>query len=73
MQINVQYGIDSVQRTVASGTTVGQVIADTSLKMVLGYGDNTKVVLNGVEQPATTPVVDGGHYMVEVRANQKAK
>jgi len=53
--------------------TVGQVISSASVKAELGFGDNVRALVNGVEKDNTELVEDGSTIIVEVRANSKAK
>ena len=73
MNINIRYGIETASRYVADGTTVGQVIADPSVKTELGYGDNVRALMDGVEVPTSTVPSENATIVVEVRANQKAE
>ena len=72
MNITVQYGIDAINKTYTTQPTVSQVIDSASVKAELGYGDNVRALINGVEQPGHALVPDGCTLMIEVRANQKA-
>lgn len=68
----VRFGTDTASRSYADGTTIGQVIADPSIKAELGYGDSVRCSVNGAEQPSTSPAPNGGTIVVETRANSKA-
>jgi hypothetical protein len=49
IQIKVRYGaVNSCNKEAESGTTVGSVINDPNVQGLLGYGDNIRVLLNGV-------------------------
>lgn len=71
-KITVRYGSDSRPVTVSSGATVGAIIADNSTRLILGYGDNVKALINGVEMSGDTVPSDGDEITIETRANQKA-
>ncbi len=70
--ITVKYGSDVRTVTVPYSTTVGQIIADPTTRVVLGYGDNVKALVGGVEQPGDSVPSDGSTIVLETRANSKA-
>lgn len=72
MTFNVQYGLDSHTKNVSVAPTVSQVISDPNLRVVLGYGDNVRALIHGIEQSADTVVPDGCTLVLETRANSKA-
>ena len=71
-KITVRYGSEQRDVHVSSGATVGAIIADNSTKIILGYGDNVKALINGVEMSGDTVPSDGDEITIETRANQKA-
>lgn len=71
-RITIKYSINELSREVPDQTTVGQLIGDTAVKAALGYGDNIKVLLHGVELPSDAVIPPGETLFVETRANQKA-
>lgn len=71
MTFNVQCGVDSHTKTVSVAPTISQVINDPNLRVVLGYGDNVRALINGVEQSLDTIVPDGCTVFIETRANTK--
>jgi len=73
MQITVKFGPEAFVRQYADGITIGEVLADPNLKMVMGYGDNVRALVAGVEQPGSAIAPDGGTMLIETRANNKAK
>jgi hypothetical protein len=46
--------------------------ASDAFKAALGYGDNTKALLNGIEQQRNTVIPDGATVRLETAANTKA-
>ncbi len=70
--IKVKYGCETHSVTVADGQTIGQIIADPTAKAILGYGDNTKPLVHGVEQPTDSVPSDGTLVTLETRMNSKA-
>jgi hypothetical protein len=71
-RITVQYGVDVVTKQVESGFTIGDLQASDSIKATLGYGDNTKALIGGIEQHRQTVIPDGATVRLETAANTKA-
>lgn len=72
MTITVRYGVDAHQLTTANQPTFGQVKSNQTCRVVLGYGDNVRAMLDGVEQPDNALVPDGAIVTLETRCNTKA-
>jgi hypothetical protein len=72
IKVKLQYGVDTHNPTLPPGTTIGSVLRNASYKAILGYGDNVKALVNGVEQPDDAQVSDGITIVLETRANSKA-
>ena len=72
MVLTIRYGLRSATRTFASPPTVREIKSNTSLRAELGYGDNVRVLVGGVEQPGDTPL-DVSSCTIETAANQKAR
>jgi len=70
--VTVKFGSEVISKNVPFGTTIGQLINDPDLRATLGYGDNTRALINGVEQPNSAVVPNGAIVKVETRANSKA-
>jgi hypothetical protein len=71
-KITVEYGVDSVTKQVEGGFTFGDVQECDSFKAALGFGDNTKALVNGIEQSRGTVIPDGATVRLETAANTKA-
>ena len=71
-RITVQYGVDSITKQVESGFTFGDLQADDTFKAALGFGDNTKALVDGIEQSRATVIPDGAAVRLETAANTKA-
>ena len=71
-KITVQYGVDSINKQVESSFTFGDLQEDDSFKAALGFGDNTKALVDGIEQSRTTVIPDGATVRLETAANTKA-
>lgn len=72
VNVNVQFGGEKIPRSYEEGTKVGQILTDYELKSVMGWGDNVRALIQGVEQPVTALLPDGVTVVVETRANSKA-
>jgi hypothetical protein len=73
ISITIKYGVgDEITKAFEDGITVGQVMANQSVKIALGYGDNVRGLIDGVEQPSSMELSDGDVLNIETRANQKA-
>lgn len=71
-KITVEYGVDSITKQVGGNFTIGDLQEDDSFKAALGYGDNTKALINGIEQDRRTVIPDGAVVRLETAANTKA-
>ena len=73
VRVTVRYGAEETTHYAPSGNpTVGQVIRDPRVKAELGYADNVRVTIGGVEMPIDAMVSDGQTLTLETRANTKA-
>ena len=72
-KITVQYGVDSITKQVESGFTFGDLADHDGLKGALGYGDNVKALVDGIEQDKRTVIPDGVIVRLETAANTKAR
>jgi len=70
--VTVKYGVESFTKNYESTPTFGQLASDASIKAVLGFGDNVRTLLDGVEQPFANLVPNGATVRIETRANSKA-
>jgi hypothetical protein len=71
-KITVEYGVDSITKQVESGFTFGDLQECDAFKAALGFGDNTKALVNGIEQNRGTVIPDGATVRLETAANTKA-
>ena len=71
-KITVQYGVDSITKQVDSGFTFGDLQEDDAFKTALGFGDNNKALVDGIEQDRKTVIPDGATVRLETAANTKA-
>lgn len=71
MQITTKYGVQSVTRTLPDPVTVGDLVRDPNLKAVLGFGDNVRALIAGVEQPSDVALKDGSVVVIETKTNTK--
>jgi hypothetical protein len=70
-EIIVQMGTERHVRQFASDATIGDVVNDPNVKAVLGYGDNVRALILGVEQDFGTVAPAGSTIRVETKANTK--
>lgn len=75
MTVTVRYGCESYDKEFTTAPTFGELRTNASLKAILGFSDNSRALLQGVEQPDEVRVPDTQPptvVMLETRANQKA-
>jgi hypothetical protein len=70
--ITVKYGVDSITKQVGSDFTFGDLQESDSFKAALGFGDNTKALVDGIEQSRGTVIPEGATVRLETAANTKA-
>lgn len=73
VNIMVRFGTDEVHRSYPQGVTISQVLNDRELRVTLGYGDNVRALVAGVEQSPGAAVPDGATLVIETKANSKAE
>ena len=70
--ITVKYGVDSVTKQVEAGFTFGELQDSDTFKAALGFGDNTKALVDGIEQSRDTVIPANATVRIETAANTKA-
>ena len=70
--ITVKYGVDSINKQVDDNFTFGDLQDNDSIKAALGYGDNVKALVDGIEQDPGTIIPAGASVRLETAANTKA-
>ncbi|PZN72067.1 MAG: hypothetical protein DM484_25030 [Candidatus Methylumidiphilus alinenensis] len=70
--ITVKYGVDQITKQVEDDFTFGDLQASDSFKAALGFGDNTKTLVDGIEQNRDTIIPAGTTVRIETAANTKA-
>lgn len=71
--VTIRYGAgDEMTKAFDDGATVRDVLTNTAVKAALGFGDNVRALIDGVEQTSDTELTDGDIITIETRANQKA-
>lgn len=70
--ITIKYGGDQHRTAVEPTATIGSIISNPSLKAVLGYGDNVKALVHGVDQSMSTSIGNATELVLETKANEKA-
>lgn len=70
--VSISYGpANTITKSFPRGTTVGNIRNDANLRATLGFGANSKVLINRYEQPDNAPVQHGDTLMIETVANTK--
>lgn len=70
--LTVRYGGDEHRVSVEPATTIGEIVANPNTRAVLGYGDNVRALVNGIEQPSSTQISLADELVLETKANEKA-
>lgn len=70
--LTVRYGGDEHRVVVEPTTTIGEIVANPNTRAVLGYGDNVRALVNGIEQPGSTQISLADELVLETKANEKA-
>jgi molybdopterin converting factor small subunit len=72
-EVTLRFGVGNARTTtVARGTTIGQLIADSTNRQALGYPNNVKALIRRVEQNQNTPVANGDVIDLETVGTIKA-
>lgn len=70
--ITAKYGVDSITKQVEDDFTFGDLKENDAFKAALGFGDNTKALVDGIEQDRSTVIPEGAIVRLETAANTKA-
>ena len=70
--ITAKYGVDSINKQVDDDFTFGELQESDAFKAALGFGDNTKALVEGIEQSQQTVIPNGAVVRLETAANSKA-
>lgn len=71
-RVTVKYGLDAIEKNWEVGLKVRDIVTDPNVKTCLGYGDNVRVMCNGVAVSLDSYTTEGMVLVVETAANQKA-
>jgi hypothetical protein len=72
MQITIEHGMQSVTLSRPEGTTVGNIIGDSNIKAVVGFGDNVTPIVEGSTVDNTYALQDGDTVTLQAKAAVKA-
>lgn len=72
MVVTVKYGFDQASATLWPGARFQDLKNDQNVRAALGYGDNVRMLMNGVEMPLDAVVPAGAVVSIETAANTKA-
>lgn len=67
--VTIKHGLSSLT---IQASSVSDIINNSNVKAVLGYGENVRFLKNGVELGSDATLYDGDTVIVEQRANSKA-
>jgi hypothetical protein len=70
--VTIQYGVDTIVKTMDCEATYGDIRQDDNIKAVLGYGDNVSLLTSGVAQADHTIIPENAKVVIETKANTKA-
>jgi hypothetical protein len=70
--ITVKYGVDQITKQVEEDFTFGDLQDSDTFKAALGFGDNTKALVEGIEQNKETVIPANATVRIETAANTKA-
>jgi len=70
--ITVKYGVDQITKQVENDFTFGDLQESDTFKAALGFGDNTKALVEGIEQNKETVIPANATVRIETAANTKA-
>jgi hypothetical protein len=70
-EITVKMGTERNSMQFPSDATIGQAVENQNMRAILGYGDNIRALIFGVEQDMGTVAPAGSVITVETKANTK--
>ena len=70
--ITVKYGVDQITKQLEDGFTFCDLQDSDTFKAALGFGDNTKALVDGIEQNRDTIIPANATVRIETAANTKA-
>jgi sulfur carrier protein ThiS len=72
-RVTINFGLsNTVEKQFPENTTIGDVLANSGLRAVLGFGDNAVAKIDGSVQPNGADISDGDVIDIEVKAQTKA-
>lgn len=72
MKIVISYGLNSLTKDVAHGSTVADLINDENIQAALGFGQNVDALIDSAVVGSYTTLSDGDEIVVQPKANAKA-
>jgi len=70
--VTIRYGIESLTKTFTIPVKISDLRNNDDIRAALGYGDNVRFLIDGVEQSDNTIVPNGATVSVETVCNSKA-
>lgn len=72
--IRIRYGAqEEITRTYDSQPRLRDITGDNQVRAALGFGDNVRGLVSGVEMGPDSYIPNGSLVVIETRANQKAE
>lgn len=71
--IQIRYGSEVLNKVFGTQPRLRDITSDNNIKAVLGFGDNVRGLVSGVEIGADTYISNGALVVLETKANQKAE
>ena len=72
MIITIRHGFEVVNEEFDHPPTVGELRRSTGIRLKVGFRENDRALVNGVEQPDDATLSNGTTVTFETRANSKA-
>lgn len=73
LSITIRYGAtNELSKSVRPGTTVQNILSDTTIQGALGFGSNVQALSDGQVLSSTATLSDGDVLVIETKANSKA-
>ncbi len=72
MTTTIRYGLNQITKDLPAGTTFDSILRNGNIRAALGYSDNVRALVNGVEMPGNADAA-GQTLVIEARCNAKAQ
>jgi hypothetical protein len=72
IQVTVAYGFSRTTVALNAGARFADLKANYGLRAELGFGDNIRMLMNGIDMPLESIIPNGAFVTIETAANTKA-